>query len=308
MRTVMTNNVSEYIALQDLADALETYLPPGREPIAMMQFRQELSAIGECEIHDALNGKKLLDSIHSLGAEMIKASSRWPMGDPLLNAEVAEREEVRKSCTLTVQEQLADYDAQRLMSVLSATAQTNHPGYLAMNRQDAFSSDVPLDDTNYQEAAALIKWDLSEKTQGEVAPPGPRDAFDPIHVKVERRWQSATQLTTAISYDGQELGDFQDNAISHPLGQYVPAMGESDAIKVARNIFYHGHEGLGLKPLNASSLKAMVAQVENDLEVASQSEAMHSLDRLTLSNIPARLERFKRQDPEPSQGFDSPGM
>ncbi|WP_163560973.1 hypothetical protein [Halomonas sp. NO4] len=45
-------------------------------------------------------------------------------------------------------------------------------------------------------------------------------------------------------------------------------MTETEAIHLARSMFYQGHSGIGLEPMNQSSLRGMIAQVERDLETA----------------------------------------
>jgi len=313
MRTVKSLQPPEFVALQDLAEAMEVSAMhqclPSSEWLALLdRFIERLDSIGQTQVSplnnnnspDAMLAPAALDHLHQLGADMYKASFRWPAGN-IFEPGPAERQKTLEQYANVVGEHLAAYDAHRYMGLMASISPSDKPSLTAGQRHSAFCHTGGIDEALNQESVALWKWHISDVTKGAVAPPGPRDAFDPRYVTIER-------LSTAIIYDGQTLGDFQDNAILHPLGHYVPEMSESQAIKVAREIFYHGHEGAGCKPLNESSLSDMVKQVENDYEQA-MTESLHSIDKGALGSIPAQLARFKESEPHPSQyDINNPGM
>lgn len=317
MRTVKSLQPPEFVALQDLAEVMEASamhqcLPSSEWMSLLDRFIERLDRIGQTQIsqlnHSApLGGPEALSDIHQLGADMYKASFRWPAGD-IFEPESAERQKTLEQYAKIVGEHLAAYDAHRYMALMASISPSDKPSLLAGQRHSAFCHTGGMDDALNQESVALWKWYISDLSEGAVAPPGPRDAFDPRYVTIERHWPSATQLSTAIIYDGQTLGDFQDNAVLHRLGHYVPQMSESQAIKIAREIFYHGHDGAGCQPLNESSLSKMVEQVERDYQQAVAAP-MESIYKAALSSIPDQLARFKTTEPtQPSQEMDSPNM
>lgn len=314
MHTVSNFDVREYVAVQDLADALEAWLPKESRGVEQLSaLRNQLEQVGATPIGEDTEGPGILKAIHSIGAEMVANSLLWRKAKGLRIVD-EDREQFRLFATQEVEEYLADYDLPKYLHLLASVAQTSNPAIIAAQRLEALRSKSKLGEDHFQDAAALMKWDISLSTSGNVAPPSPHDYFDPLYLNITREWTDAEHVRTTLNYAGQELTSFHERALLHELGHRFPRSGDATSMMKARNLFYHGCPINGVKPFNPSSLSAMTAQVEHDLKLALSDTSLHSIEKHALRSIYDRLAFLKpAEDPAPdsagiNQVLNAPGI
>lgn len=305
--TVGSRQCSELLQIQDLMDAMEASLPSivdgsaSQRQTDIMALQDRATLIANRPAQKGGRDSGVLDEIITLGEDVYRESRQWPRGD-IFDSSCRHTWKTRHELTEALGNTLANYDATRFMRLVEECTQClgdPHSDYLkAILRYNEFCANQPPHHARNQEYLALMKLDLSEITNGEVARPGPYDTFDPALVEIHREWSSTTQLTTRLDYNGVRLGSFGDTADLHALGMYRPRMGEVDAIRAVRVMFYEGHEGAGVERLNQTSTAGMLRQFKADLSHAEsmtlspdQSEGVMTLreefDGLGFDDTPA---------------------
>lgn len=269
--TLESSNCSEMYLIEDALDVMEAALPSHavvpQELQKINRWRSLADALWMTEIPRNVNNTNLLDEIHTIGREIYEAEAQWPK-----SVGAGELLSGRDDTIAKLGHCLAAYDAKAFMRSQERAEGIEDSPEKALGatlRYNTFCSRSEPRAPAAQESLALLKHELADITGGAIKRPGSRDVFDPALVEIKRNWASITQLTTEISYDGETIGDFGDNAVLHALGCYQPKMDEMQAIVAARRMFYEGHPfERDINPMVAMTHEEMYEQIVRDLKAA----------------------------------------
>lgn len=271
LSSVESRHCEELYAIQDAIDILEETLPKDVaapiERASIARWRSLTDAISATELSHNQNSRHLLAEIHTIGQEIYALGQRFPK-----NLSAMDLLDARDVAIKQVGQNLVTYDAKGFMLAQERAAGIEGSPEKTLGitlRYSTFCANKEPHAPAGQEFLALFKHELADITDGAIERPGSRDVFDPALVEIKRNWQSVTQLTTEISYDGETIGDFGDNAILHALGCYQPKMDEMQAIVAARRMFYEGHPfERDINPMVTMTHEQMYEQIVRDLEAA----------------------------------------
>lgn len=316
MQTIASIQCEEFYQLRDFVDILENFLPEDDscpEEVGKVTIcRDKLALMGERELD---GGIEPYDSIMALADDMFRCSVNWMFDKPGALEKVAGYEALdiaRLNMMDMWGERLSDYSVTRYLDALESLEEDT-PSLRIKICSEAFSH-YYIEGAGHIEGLASMRHQVADLTGDQTPRPGPLEAFDADKVRIQRHWLSSTELTTSVYYDGVKLGDFQGNAILHPLGHYAPEMSETKAVRAARKLFYSGHQGTGLVPLVTSTASSMCRQLQQDL-VTAKSLLNDSQGKMAdLARIEGAIQNQYAHlaTPQPHsvlvRGSNSPGM
>lgn len=270
MLTIASTQCEEFYQLHDFVDILEGFLtedgscPDEVGKVAI--WRDKLALMGERPLDGGIGP---YDSIMALADDLFRCSVNWMLDKPDAQKRVLGFEALdcpRLNMMDMWGERLSDYSVTRYLDTLESLEEATSSLRIKIC-SEAFSH-YYVEGAGHIENLASMSHEVADLTGDQTPRPGPLESFDTDKVRIQRHWLSSSELTTCIYYDGVKLGDFQGNATLHPLGHYAPEIGETQAVRVARKLFYLGHKGTGVVPKVTSTISSMHQQLQQNLATA----------------------------------------